>query len=99
MYVASLTLVIAGTAIVVAACLAALAFGDFYRRLHCTTVVTSLGVPLVATGLSVNSGANLTTASILLPVGLLFLSGPILSAAIARTRAEAEGRVKSEFPE
>lgn len=99
MYVAALTLVIAGTVIVVAACLAALAFGDFYRRLHCTTAVTSLGVPLVAIGLSVDSGANLTTASILLPVALLFLTSPILSAAIARSRAQAEGRVDQESPE
>ncbi|MBO0693103.1 MAG: monovalent cation/H(+) antiporter subunit G [Acidimicrobiaceae bacterium] len=99
MHVAALTLVVAGTAVVVMACLAALAFGDFYRRLHCATAVTSLGVPLVALGLSVDSGANLTTASILLPVALLFLTSPILSAAVARTRAQAEGRVRSESPE
>lgn len=99
MHVAALTLIIAGTAIVVMSALAALALGDFYRRLHATTVVTSLGVPLVAIGLSVQSGANLTTASILLPAALLFLASPILSAAIARTRAQEEGRVESESPE
>lgn len=94
-----MALVVLGTAVTVAAALGALAARDLYSRLHFVTPVSSLGAPLVAIGLSVNEGANLTTASILLPAFLLFMTGPVLSAAIARTAAQREGRVRGRGPE
>lgn len=96
---AALALVVAGTVVVVASALGATVAKGTYHRLHFTTPITSLGGPLIAIGLSVQSGANLTTASILFPVALLFFASPVLSAAIARTVASLEGRVKRESPE
>jgi multicomponent Na+:H+ antiporter subunit G len=92
-------LVVAGTVVIAAACLAALVTPDKYTRLHYATPITSFGGPLIAVGLSVDSGPNLTTASILLPTALLFFSGPILSAAIGRMLAQREKRISPEPPE
>lgn len=95
----SVALVAAGTAVIVASCLGALMVKDVYHRLHLTTPVTSLGGPLVAIGLSVANGAGFTTASILLPTFLLFFAGPVLSAAIARSLAQRDGKISTEAPE
>lgn len=92
-------LVVAGTIVIVAACLAALVAPDKYTRLHFATPITSFGGPLIAVGLSVDNGPSLTTASILLPAALLFFSGPILSAAIGRMMAQRDKRITPEPPE
>ena len=91
--------VAAGTAVMVASALAALAAREPFVRLHLATPMTSLGGPLLATGLCIANGAGLTTASIALPTGLLFFAGPMLSAAIARMLAQREGKLSAESPE
>lgn len=92
-------LVAAGTIVIVAACLGALVASDSLTRLHYATPITSFGGPLIAAGLCVANGVGLTTASIALPVALLFFSAPILSAAIARTVAQREGKIEARSPE
>lgn len=92
-------LVVAGTAVIVASCCAALAVRDFYHRLHFSAPITSLGVPLVGIGVSIANGAGLTTASVLLPAGILFLTGPALSGAIARMGLEQEPGSGQKGPE
>lgn len=94
-----LALVAAGTATVVAAGLAALGARTAYHRLHLTSVMTSLGGPLLAAGLCLQHGAGLTRASIVLPVALLFVAGPVLSSAMGRMLAQQQGRGSSESPE
>lgn len=98
-HLAAVVLVSTGTSIVVAAALAALLAPDRYARLHLVTPITSLGGPLIAVGLSVDHGAGLTTASILLPTALLFIAGPILSAAISRVAAQRDGRTDLKEPQ
>jgi multicomponent Na+:H+ antiporter subunit G len=98
-HVASVVLVSLGTAVIVAACLGALVAPDVFSKLHYSTPITSLGGPLIAIGLSVDSGANLTTASILFPAALLFFCSPILSAAIGRCAAKTQGQSDTESPE
>jgi multicomponent Na+:H+ antiporter subunit G len=92
-------LVIAGTAVIVAASVAAVVAREPFTRLHLATPITSLGGPLIATGLSIANGPGLTTASIALPTGLLFLAGPILSSAIGRMLAQRAGDLPAESPE
>ncbi len=84
---------------IVAASIAAALARDSFTRLHLATPITSLGGPLIATGLCIASGPGLTTASIAFPAGLLFLAAPILSSALARTLAQHEGKVPAESPE
>lgn len=92
-------LVSAGTAVIVAAAISALVARESFTRLHLATPMTSLGGPLIAAGLSIANGPGLTMASIVLPVGLLFFAGPILSSAIARMLAQREGKIPAESPE
>ena len=96
----ALALVILGTAVVVAACLSAVAMrSSVFDRMHFLTPITSLGSPLVAIGLCVETGWGLTAASYLLVAGLLFLTGPFLEAAIGRLLGQVEGRVPESSPE
>lgn len=89
-HVVSVGFVVAGTAVVIASCLGALTAMGPFARLHFGTPITSLGSPLIAVGLSIKNGPGLTTASVLLLAAFLFFSGPLLSAAIARTMAERD---------
>lgn len=97
--VVGLGFVIAGSVVVATACVAALVVRNIYHRLHFTTPISSLGGPLIAVGLSVERGPNLTTFSILLPMLLLFFTGPIINGAIARMAGQREGRVPNRSPE
>jgi multisubunit Na+/H+ antiporter MnhG subunit len=98
-HLAAVVLVSLGTGVIVAAALAALLARDVLHRVHLVTVITSLGGPLLAAGLSVQNGWGLTTASILLPTALLFLTGPALSAATVRLAASVDGRIEAETPQ
>lgn len=99
MHGAAIALVVAGTAVIVVAVLAALAARDAYQRLHSSTMITSLGGPLVALGCCLLHPLGLTTASILFPTGLLLLVNPSMSAAVGRMLAQNEGRVEGSQPE
>lgn len=96
----ALAIVALGCAVTVAACLGALLRrSDPYDRVHFVTPITSVGCPLVAIGLSVEQGWGLTTGSLLLIAGLLFLSGPVLGAATGRLIGQIDGRVPPSQPE
>jgi multicomponent Na+:H+ antiporter subunit G len=89
-----------GCAVVVAACLGALAVrGDVFVRLHFVTPVTSIGVPLIAIGLSVESGQPYVVAELLVIGLLLFLAGPIVGSATARVAAQNRGIDAGEQPQ
>lgn len=79
-----------GVLVVVLSAVAALVLRPAHPRLHGLAPVTSLGGPLIGAGLVVVNGLNLTTASVVLIVGLLALTGPALTAAMARLAAERE---------
>lgn len=95
----ALALVALGTAVTVAACLAAAIMPTAFDRAHFITPVTSLGCPLVAVGLCVEQGWGLTAASLLLIAGLLFMAGPPLEAATGRLLGQVEGKIPSSSPE
>lgn len=89
-------LLAAGSLVVVSSAAGALATRDFYRRLHWLTPVTSIGGPLVGSALAVANGWSLTTAIVLLTVGLLAVTSPVLTAAIGRVAAQRDGIVADE---
>lgn len=89
-----------GVAVAIASAVGALAVGtDSYNRLHFVTPITSVAGPLVAVGLCIQSGWGITAGTIILIVGLLFVGGPVTSAATGRMMAQADGTVDSEAPE
>jgi multisubunit Na+/H+ antiporter MnhG subunit len=80
-----------GVLVAVLSALAALALPPIHPRLHGLTPITSLAGPLIGVGLAVANGWSLTTLTVLLIVGLLAITGPVLTTAIARLGAEREG--------
>ena len=91
--------VVAGTAVVVLAAVGSvLVRGDVFTKLHFVTPVTSLGGPLVAIGVCIESGQPWVIAEVLSITLLLFVSGPVLEAAAAQTAAQDRGIVSDEQP-
>jgi multicomponent Na+:H+ antiporter subunit G len=98
-HVLALVLFFAGVGVVALTCAAALFVGNVQTRLHFLTPVTSVAAPLILLGLSVDSGLSLSTASFLLILVVLMLSGPVLSAAIGRLAGQLEGSLPLDEPE
>lgn len=96
----ALTLVGLGTAVIVAASVGALRAGTSELvRVHYLTPITSLGAPLVGAGVCVAEGWGLTSGGVILIVGLLFVTGPVLGAATGRLIARDEGVLTTGGPE
>ena len=95
-----LALVALGSAVVVLSAVgAAVMPGGVFNRLHFLTPMTSLGLPLVAVGLAVESGQPFTVAEVLFIALLVGVSGPVLESATGRAAALSEGRITGEDPE
>ena len=90
MTVVAAVLIWLGVAVAVLSVLAALRLSPVNPRLHAVAPVTSLAGPLVGLGLVVANGWSLTSVTVLLIVGLLASTGPVLVAATARLAAERE---------
>jgi multicomponent Na+:H+ antiporter subunit G len=95
-----LALVGLGCAVIVLACVGAVTVrGDVFVRLHFVTPVTSIGVPLIAVGLSVESGQPYVIAELLMIALILFVAGPIAETATARVAAQQRGIDQQRQPE
>jgi multisubunit Na+/H+ antiporter MnhG subunit len=90
---------IAGLTVMVLAALSTLALRRVYPRLHFLTPMTSLGAPLIAVALGIQNGWGLTTGEILLIIGVLALTGPVLEAATGRVKAQTDGLLSKDSPE
>jgi multisubunit Na+/H+ antiporter MnhG subunit len=88
-----------GVGLVVVASLAALRSRSVFRRLHYLTVVTSLSGPLVAVAVLIADGIGLTSATVVLILLLLALTGPVLSAATGRLNAQREHVIEVDTAE
>jgi multicomponent Na+:H+ antiporter subunit G len=96
----ALTFVGLGVAVAIVSVVGALVVGsDSYTRLHFVTPITSVAGPLVAIGLCIQSGWGITAGTIILIVGLLFVAGPVTTAATGRLMAQADHKVDSQAPE
>jgi multisubunit Na+/H+ antiporter MnhG subunit len=69
---------------------AALALPAAHPRLHALAPITSLAGPLIGLGLTVLNGWTLTTATVVLVVILLAITGPVLTTSIARLATDRE---------
>lgn len=88
-----------GVAVAIASAVAAVVTSDSYDRLHFVTPITSVAGPLVAIGLCIQIGWGITAGTIILVVGLLFVGGPVATAATGRLMAQADDMVHSETPQ
>lgn len=98
MSVVMLVLVFAGTAVVLASAAGALRARPVLTRLHLLSPSNTLGAPLIGAGLAFGNGWHLGTAAIVVTVVLLAVSCPVLSAALGRLVANADGRLDEELP-
>jgi len=95
-----LALTAVGCAVIAFGVLSAVAVrGGMFNRLHLVTSVTSLGAPLVAVGLCVESGQPWVMAEVAFIALMLFVSGPVLESATGRVAAQQRGIVTEEQPE
>jgi multisubunit Na+/H+ antiporter MnhG subunit len=95
-----LALVALGTAVIVLAAVgAAMMPGGVFNRLHFLTPMTSLGLPLVAVGLCVDSGQPFTVAELLFLALLVGVSGPVLESATGRAAARSQNYLPGKDPE
>jgi multicomponent Na+:H+ antiporter subunit G len=96
-HLVALVLVALGSAVVVLSAVgAAVVPGGALVRVHFLTPVTSLGLPLVAVGLCVESGQPFTIAELLFIALLIGVSGPVLGSATGRAAAQEQGRLPRE---
>jgi multicomponent Na+:H+ antiporter subunit G len=96
-HLVALVLVALGSAVVVLSAVgAAVVPGGALVRVHFLTPVTSLGLPLVAVGLCVESGQPFTIAELLFIALLIGVSGPVLGSATGRAAAQEQGRLPEE---
>jgi multisubunit Na+/H+ antiporter MnhG subunit len=96
-HLVALVLVALGSAVVVLSAVgAAVVPGGALVRVHFLTPVTSLGLPLVAVGLCVESGQPFTIAELLFIALVIGVSGPVLGSATGRTAAQEQGRLPGE---
>jgi multisubunit Na+/H+ antiporter MnhG subunit len=87
------------TVVVLAAVGAAVMPGAVFNRLHFLTTVTSVGVPLAAVGLSVESGQPFAIAELLFVALVVGASGPVLESATGRVAARDQGVIREVQPE
>jgi len=90
---------VAGLTVIVVAALCALTLRRVYPRLHFLTPMTSIGAPLIAVALGIQNGWGLATGQILLIIGLLAVTGPVLESATGRVAAQSDGLISKDSPE
>jgi len=96
----ALALVALGSAVIAASSIGALVVrGDTLTAVHFLSPVTSLGAPLVGAGVCVAEGWGLTAGEILLVVGILFVTGPVMTSATGRLVAQQQGLIETGGPE
>ncbi|GDY29644.1 hypothetical protein GTS_12770 [Gandjariella thermophila] len=96
--VVAAVLVTAGVLVVVCAAVAGVLFRRLYLRLHVLTPISSVGAQLIGLGLAVTNGWSLTTATDLLVVAVVTVTGPALGAALGRLAAQHDGLVPEDPP-
>lgn len=62
---------------------------DVFCRLHVTGVVDTLGAPMIMLGAAIHLGAQLVSVKLLLGIGFLVITSPLLGHLLARAALEA----------
>ena len=75
--------------VVVGSCAGALLLDDLLDRLHLVTPLTSVAGPAVGLACALVEGWTPSTAGVVVVVGLLAVTAPVLQSAIARTARPA----------
>lgn len=88
----ALALLALGAAAVLLACFALIALPGPFVRLHATALASSLGLPLLALALAVDTGPGRGAVKLLVIGALVGLSGPVTTMAIGKALREQRTR-------
>jgi multicomponent Na+:H+ antiporter subunit G len=80
---------LAGSFFMVVAAIGFARLPDVFCRLHVTGVLDTLGAPLVLTGAAILLGPQLVSLKLLLAIGFLVVSSPLVGHLLARAALEA----------
>lgn len=69
-----------------------------HARIHALATATSLGTPLVALALAVETGPGRGAVKLLVIGALIALGGPVTTMAIGRVTAQQAGRLRKDSP-
>ena len=83
-HLVALVLLVAGTAVLLLSVCALLVLPAPYARLHALSPASSLGAPLIALALAVDTGPGRSAVKLLVIAALLAAGGPITTMAIGR---------------
>jgi Na+/H+ antiporter subunit. len=97
--IAILVLVGAACAILAFCAVTALVVREPLQRLHLLAPVTTLAVPLYGLAVILRMGMSLSSATVVVIVLLVAVSGPVLSTAIGRAIAQESGMDVGRSPE
>jgi len=92
-HLVALVLLVAGCAVLLLSALALWRLPGPFARVHALSPATSLGAPLVALGLAVDTGPGRAAVKLLVIAALLMAAGPVTSSAIGRVLAQQHGEV------
>lgn len=98
-HIAALVLLVPGVAVLLLAALALLVLPGPYARLHALSPAGSLGAPLVALALAVETGAGRAAVKLLVIAALLAGGGAATSTAVGRATAQHEGLAQRDAPQ
>lgn len=89
LHVVSWLLLASGGAFLVVGAVGVVRMPDVFTRMHAASVIDTLGTGLVVAGLVVQAGFSLVTVKLLFLLALVFLSGPVVSHALAQSALHA----------
>ncbi|MFJ8849333.1 monovalent cation/H(+) antiporter subunit G [Streptomyces sp. NPDC102437] len=97
-HLSALVLLGCGVAVLLLSALSLVVLAAPYARLHALAPATSLGLPLIALALALETGAGRTAIKLLFIALLSATAGPVTSMAIGRSSAQEEGLVENGPP-
>lgn len=81
--------IVAGAFFLIVGAIGLIRLKDVYARMHAASLIDTLGIGLVLTGLCFQAGFTLTTAKLLMILAFVFFTSPTTTYALARAALSA----------
>jgi multicomponent Na+:H+ antiporter subunit G len=80
---------VAGSFFTLAGAIGLVRMPEVFTRMHAASVIDTLGAGLLIAGMVLQAGLTLVAAKLLLILGLIFFTGPVITHALAQAAVEA----------
>ncbi|MFF7983188.1 cation:proton antiporter [Streptomyces sp. NPDC007901] len=98
-HVCALVLLAAGTGVLLLSAVGLVALPGPFQRLHALTPASTVGVPLVALAMAVETGPGRAALKLLVIAVVVALGGAVTAMAIGRATAQHERLLREDSPE